>query len=447
MAFSEIPPPPTTYPGEDLPELRTRPPGPQSRTWSLRMQHRSAPMGPAPKRAARLAGGSIVMASAQGSNVLDVDGNRYVDLAAGFGALLVGHSHPNVLRAIELQSQRLLQALGDLYPADAKIGLLERLCEIAPIADGQAILGQSGADALSAALKTAALYTGRSGVIAFSGAYHGLSYGPLALCGLRPSYRTPFSEQLNPAVRFAPYPDATPEASQASLNAVETLLKKEPIGAIVVEPILGRGGIVVPPPDFLPELQRRAHAAGALLIADEIWTGLGRAGSWTICGELGLEPDLICFGKGLGGGLPISGCVGRREIMQTWQRTEEVVHTSTFAGAPLACASALSTLDLLSRKHLIERARQLGQSFLEKLQNLRAPQLKAVRGRGLMIGIELPQAGQAAVLQQRLLEQGYIVSTGGGERDVIVLTPPLTIREALLDHFLASLETTLGDWS
>ncbi len=235
MGFSEIPPPPEKNPGNDMPVLRVRPPGPQSRTWLTRLRRASAPMGPRPVPElaavkADVAKGAIVFSTGLGSNIIDVDGNRYVDLAQGFGAQLLGHRHKNILRVLELQSARLFQAMGDVYPSDAKIGLMERLMELYP-APAKGILGQSGADAVSAALKTAALFTGRPGVVAFQGAYHGLSYGPLAACGLRESYQRPFAAQLNPHVAFAPFPGAAGEASR-SLERVRELLRQGSFGAI-----------------------------------------------------------------------------------------------------------------------------------------------------------------------------------------------------------------------
>src|SRR3954469_20149287 len=258
MSFSEIPPPLEVVPGQDEPKISSRPPGPASRSWLVRHAHRAAPMGPKPAHAPgdlRSSPGGIVYASAKGSNVIDVDANRYVDLAAGFGAMLVGHSHPSVLRMLEFQSKRLLMALGDVYPADAKIALLERLAALHPDPNAKVILGQSGADAVTAALKSALLFTGKPGVLAFGGAYHGLSHAPLAACGLRESYRAPFAAQLNPHVAFVDYPSAATDLDRVLERVRAALLNSSaPIGAILVEPILGRGGVLVPPPQFLPEL-------------------------------------------------------------------------------------------------------------------------------------------------------------------------------------------------
>src|SRR5258706_2060452 len=195
-------------------------------------------------------------------------------------------------------------ALGDLYPSDAKIALTERLSELYPAKGARVMLGQSGSDAVSAALKTAKLATGKPGVVAFDGSYHGLEYGPLAVCGLRKSWREAFADQLNAHVAFAIYPRSARDLDE-SLSQVKAALEAGDVGAVLVEPILGRGGCVVPPPDFLTELRGLTRRAGALLIADEIWTGLGLAGHVLHTTAAGVLPDLVCLGKGLGGGLPL----------------------------------------------------------------------------------------------------------------------------------------------
>lgn len=419
-------------PVTDLPPLIVvPPPGPTSRSWLVRHAHVAAPMGPAlPAGPPR----GIVYATARGSNVTDVDGNRYVDLAGGFGALLLGHLHKQVQRVMALQAERLLHALGDLYPADAKIALLERLTRLYPEPGARGILAQSGSDALSAALKTAKLATGKSGVLAFAGAYHGLGYGPLAACGLRESYRAPFAAELNPHVVFAPYP-AGPEQLGPCLDECRSALASGGFGAVLVEPVLGRGGVVPPPPDFLRELAGLAREAGALLIADEVWTGLGRAGSQLASVAAGVVPDLVCLGKGLGGGLPMSAVIGSAQVMSSWRRDAEVVHTATFAGAPLACSTAIATLDMLAKQQLAERSARVGALYLSALRERLAgvPHVRDVRGQGLMLGIDLGERpGSASQAMRLLLEQGYIVSTGGGKREVLVLTPPLNIAEDVL---------------
>ena len=450
MGLSELPPPVEVTPGFDLPHISVPPPGPQSRTWLTRYARRQAPMGPRSAPSATVVAstappGRIVLSQGKGCNVIDVDANRYVDFAAGFGSLLLGHNHPAIARALELQTTRLMQALGDVYPSDAKIGLLEKLASLHPDPHAQVILGQSGADAVTAAMKSAVLATGRSSILAFRGSYHGLSYGPLAVSDLRESYRSPFAEHLARDVRFAPYPGTKEEAAR-SLQICKEQLADGRVGAVIVEPILGRGGVVVPPAGFLAELAQLVHEAGGLVIADEIWSGLGRAGRWLASGEEpGFEPDLICLGKGLGGGLPISACIGSRDVMQNWSRAAEVVHTSTFSGAPLACTAALATLDVLGRGGLIETARRSGDVWIETLrEQLRNTPVTEVRGRGWMIGLDVGALpGGAGALQKALLERGFITTTGGGARDVLVLTPPLVITSDLLMAFEDSLSLSI----
>jgi 4-aminobutyrate aminotransferase/(S)-3-amino-2-methylpropionate transaminase len=423
-----------------------------SLSWSARLERAESPaFGARREKRAEVAGSTmapVVYASGSGSNVVDVDGNRYVDLAAGFGALLLGHGSPRVARAVALQADRLWMALGDLYPSDAKVALTEKVAELYPAAGARVMLGQSGSDAVAAALKTAKLATGRPGVVAFEGSYHGLGYGPLAACGLKSSWREAFADQLNPHVSFAPYPVSTGDLD-ASLSRVKRALDGGEIGAVLVEPILGRGGVVVPPPAFLAELRSLTTRSGALLVADEIWTGLGRSGSWLASVESrdadgrSPVPDIICLGKGLGGGLPISACVGADEVMQAWRRdpSKEVVHTATFFGAPLACAAALATLEVLRAERLDERAHDVGERARRALAVSLAsvPGAGEVRGSGLMIGVALGNEATALAVQRSLLAAGYIVTLGGLSGEVLVLTPPLTIAERLLEGFTTTL--------
>jgi len=221
----------------------------ESERWAQRALSVNAPMGPGRGELPP----SLVYERGFGSNVFDVDGNRYVDLAAGFGALLLGHCHPELTEVIVAQAGKLTQALGDVFPSSEKILLQEALTRHLGSKFQHVILGQSGADAITAALKTAQLATGKPGVIAFSGAYHGLSYAPLALCNLRENYRRPFAEQLNPHVRVIDYPSRDEEAARA-LERASIILSEGDVGAVVIEPILGRGGCIVPPPGFLAAL-------------------------------------------------------------------------------------------------------------------------------------------------------------------------------------------------
>lgn len=431
--------------GDELPRVAVRPPGPRSRQWLARAAAATAPMGPPEpaKPIPELITTGIVYARGVGANVIDVDGNRFVDLAGGFGALLLGHSHQAVVSAVRRQSEQLLHALGDLHPSDCKVLLSEALAGLIPTHGARTILGQSGADAITAALKSASLCSGRPGWVACGASYHGLGYAPLALCGLRSGYVAPFRAQLNPHAQRVAYPSVTGE--ERSLNELERALRSGTIGAVVIEPILGRGGIIPVAPGALSRVRELTREHGALLIVDEIWTGLGRSGEWLYSGAECCDADIVCFGKGLGGGLPISACVGKPDVMQHWQQPEEVVHTSTFAGAPLACATALATLEALRQEGLVRRSAILGTRWLASLRSRLAgmPAVKEIRGRGMMVGIELNLgAGGAVAAMSAMLDRGFIVTTGGGKREVVVLTPPLTIAEPLLEAFIAE----LADW-
>ncbi|HEU4409331.1 MAG TPA: aminotransferase class III-fold pyridoxal phosphate-dependent enzyme [Polyangiaceae bacterium] len=431
------------------PQMVVRPPGPASRAWAQRASAVESPAFDARREARQQASGAeqgpIVYAEARGVNVLDVDGNCYVDLTAGFGAQLLGHGAEGPARALQAQAGRLWQALGDVYPADVKVALLERLAALYPEPGARVLLGQSGADAITAAMKTALLATGRPGVVAFEGSYHGLSYAPLAASGLRASYREPFREQLSGRVRFVPFPRWGGGDAEESLEAVKAALAPGDVGLVLVEPVLGRGGCVPAPKGFLAELVGVARAAGALTAFDEIWTGLGRSGAWLLGPAEGALPDLVCLGKGLGGGLPLSACVGRNGVMAAWAKGPgEVVHTATFHGAPLACATALAVLDEIEAGKLVERSARVGAWLRSWVERCQLPGVRDVRGRGLMVGVELAGAAEALAVSRALLAEGYIVLTGGTRGETLTLTPPLVIDEPLLVGFVEALGRALG---
>ncbi|PIE05644.1 MAG: aspartate aminotransferase family protein [Sorangium cellulosum] len=452
MPLSELPPPVGTTPnatiGQEAPLIRIPPPGPMSRSWANRHDRVACPsvFSSSSDPQAGDASRPIVYASAIGANVFDVDGNRYVDLAAGFGSILLGHNAEFPARSMEMQCQRTWTGLGDVYPADAKIAMLERVTSLYPEGKARALLCQSGSDAVTAAIKTAVLHTQRPGIIAFNGAYHGMGYAALAACGYRDTFRIPFSQQLNQHISFAPYPHQ-PADLEASLTAVRQALEKGNVAGIIVEPVLGRGGCIDPPPDFLPALSRLAFDAGATLIADEIWTGLGRSGALLACSRVGVVPDIICLGKGLGGGLPISACVARDAVMQAWAKHPGVLHTSTFQGNALACSTGVATIDTLRVQKLCERAAHVGDAFRTWLNCELKPLPAFIRttGAGLMVGVELESGSIAARARHSLLQQGYIVLTGGSEGQSLTLTPPLTIHEDLLKGFVDVLAAVLRE--
>jgi 4-aminobutyrate aminotransferase-like enzyme len=436
--------------GQSLPDVRVKPPGPRSREVGARLAAVESPAVDARRQSRERESGDdlapIVYASAEGANVVDVDGNRYVDLAAGFGALLLGHGSPAARGALQALESRLWLALGDVFGSAEKLALCERLVKLYPEPGARVMLGASGADAVTAALKTAALAAGKPGVIAFEGGYHGLSHGPLAACGLRPSFREPFAAQLNAHVTFASYPRDEPSLA-LSLAAVKRALARGDVGCVLVEPVLGRGGCVVPPPGFLRSLRRACDESGAFLVADEIWTGLGRSGAWLASLAEGVVPDVVCLGKGLGGGLAVSACLGSARAMAPWgAHGGSTIHTATHFGNPLGCAVALATLDAIEQGGLCERARTVGARWMARLREAtKAGRVAGVDGRGLMVGVRVEGgAGRALAVTRGLLERGFIVLTGGVQGDVLTLTPPLDIDEALLEAFDDALATTLA---
>jgi 4-aminobutyrate aminotransferase-like enzyme len=412
--------------GTRSPALRTEIPGPRSRALAERLarveSRNVTSLDPVP----------IFWARAVGANLWDVDDNRFVDLTAAFGVANVGHAHPEVVAAITRQAGSLLHGMGDVHPPEVKVELLEQLVALYPRATAdsepvaaRALLSSSGSDAVETALKTALLATGRAGILAFEGAYHGLSIGALD-CTWRADFRDPFRARIAGSTRFARYGDLEDVRRIADESG-------DGIGAVLVEPVQGRGGERVPPKGFLAGLRRICDARGWLLIADEIYTGFGRTGRTFACQHEGVVPDLLCVGKGLASGMPISACLGRREVFDAWPRSSgEALHTQTFLGHPASCAAALASLEIMQRDHLPERSRRLGERALESLGKglERCEVVSDVRGLGLMIGIECTTQEIALDTTHRLLEAGYVVLPSGDDGRVISLTPPLTIGEA-----------------
>ncbi|MEW6303217.1 MAG: aspartate aminotransferase family protein [Verrucomicrobiota bacterium] len=401
----------------------------------------------------------IVWARAQGVHVWDADGRKYLDLTAAFGVAAAGHANPRVVKAGQRQMAALLHAMGDVHPHELKARLARELSRITferwtagrkRSLAGKTIFCNSGFEAVEAALKTAALATGKPGVIAFEGAYHGLGYGALNATH-RGYFRAPFRNQLRQFARFVPYPTRTAQLGEVE-NSIRRLLKQRRIGAVLVEPVQGRGGINVPPRAFLARLRRVCDEFGALLILDEIYTGLGRTGKWFACEHSGIVPDIICLGKALTGGFPLSACVGRAELMDAaWPKSPgEALHTSTFLGHPVGCAMALAQIAEIESRELPERAAALGTILSNELADMKPPQgiELAARGLGLMAGLELRRDGRPATretlaLVKALLRAGYIVLPEGEHGNVVGFTPPLTITAAQLRAAVRAIDRLL----
>jgi 4-aminobutyrate aminotransferase-like enzyme len=409
----------------------------------------------------------IVWASARGSHVIDPDGNRYVDLTGGFGAAFVGHANPRVVRAVERTARKLLHALGDAAPHAERALLSSELAARAPISDAVVHFASSGAEAIDLALKTAHLATGRHGVLAFDGGFHGTSMGALRVTS-RPAFRAPFEEALTPATLRVPYADcyrcpyrlrypgcglACLDAAMTEVDAWNGDLAKPRIGALVVEPIQGREGVIVPPAGWLERLGREARARRILVIADEILTGGGRTGRWWA--GRALAPDFVTVGKGITGGMPLAAVVGRRTLMEVWNAPGEARHTTTFLAHPPSVAATRAALAEIARRDLPARARAIGSRLRAGLRRIarRHHAIGDVRGIGALWGIDLvegrdplrPDASAAKRAAAALATRGYLALAGGRWGNVISLTPPVTIPDRQLDGFLAAFDEALAE--
>jgi 4-aminobutyrate aminotransferase-like enzyme len=336
--------------------------------------------------------------------------------------------------------------MGDVHPTQVRTRLLARLAQLAPGALSKTYLSTSGADAVEFALKTALLVTGKPRVIAYHGAYHGLSLGALEVAGID-KFRAPFAPLVVERATFLPYPGADTTADCA-LRAVRTGLAHDPdAGAIVVEPIQGRGGVIVPPDGFLRALRDLCYARGVLLILDEIYTGFGRTGTMFACERDDVVPDLLCIGKALGGGVPISATIGTARVMDAWPVSAgEALHTSTFLGNPLACAAALANIEELARLDVLGRVRSREPMLAERLRRLRAlASVRDVRGRGFLWAVEFHHAATANRVVVRGLAKGLILLQSGPTGTSITIAPPLTIADAQLGRALDLFEATVRE--
>jgi len=410
----------------DGPALATSVPGPRSRALAARLarvESRNVTcLVPEPP---------IFWERASGANVWDVDGNRFVDLTGAFGVANVGHAHPLVVEAIAVQSRDLLHGMGDVHPPRVKVELLEALAVLYPGGvEARGVLLSSGSDAVETALKTAQLASGRAGVVAFEGGYHGLAFGALDATW-RDDFRAPFDARLAHACAHATYGDASDverAASSLASRDIET-------GAVIVEPVQGRGGERVPSRGFLRALRALCDERGWLLIVDEIYTGFGRTGRIFACEHEDVVPDLLCIGKGMSSGMPIAACLGRASIMDAWPASAgEALHTQTFLGHPASCAAALASLRALREDGLVERSVAVGARALAHAhERLRACRnVVDVRGLGLMIGIECASGERALRACNEALARGFIFLPSGPGGRVVSITPPLCIDEAIL---------------
>ena len=442
--------------------VRVPPPGPASLALLERLLAAEAPAAHDLGRGAR----PPVWTRATGSLVWDADDNRYLDFSSGFGAAAIGHAHPRVAAAVAAQAARLAHGFGDVHPHDVRVALAERLKAIAPFPDARVLFAQSGAEAVELALKTAHLATGKPGVLAFIAGYPGQSWGALEVSGFE-RFRAPF-EGASPAAlhtraRFAPYGRCSrcdlaltyPACGLACVREAGRILESAEkrvggVGAILVEPILGRGGDHVPPPEWLPGIAEIARRSGALLVADEIYTGLGRTGARWASVDAGVVPDMVCTGKALGGGHPLAAVLVRAAHGDAWQAAApwsgETLHAATFYAHPVACAAALAALDEIEEEDLVERCASLGVRLHEGLAQLALAypdQVREVRGKGLLAGLVLATPELVLAVTREALAEGLIVLPGAYEGDMIALSPAWTIDEGQLAWGLSVLDHVL----
>ncbi|HEX4954931.1 MAG TPA: aminotransferase class III-fold pyridoxal phosphate-dependent enzyme [Thermoanaerobaculia bacterium] len=405
--------------GAAVPHLTTELPGPRARA----LIEAEAPfVSPSLARVYPL-----VPERAAGLVIEDVDGNRFLDFNAGIAVNATGHGHPQVLAAIESQARRLVHYCSTDFHVPVYGELARRLAELAPFEGAKVFLANSGTEAVEAAVKLARWASRRPNVIAFFGAFHGRTLGSLALTASKARQRAGFGV-LAPGVFHAPYAHQGELTGAAYLEQVlfTHLMEPSDVAAVVVEPIQGEGGYVVPPAGWLPELAELCRRHGILLVADEVQSGVGRTGKMWAVEHEGVVPDMIVTGKGLASGMPLAALVARGELM-TWGPGR---HGSTFGGNPVACAAALATLDLVERE-LAANAARVGEHLLGRLSELasREPRLLEVRGRGLMIGLELPSHDLAEAVERACFERGLLVLTCG--QRAIRLAPPLVVS---IDH-------------
>src|SRR4029077_20357253 len=376
----------------DVPRILGPLPGPRSAAW-LERDHRV--MSPSYTRVYPL-----VVRRARGAMIEDMDRNRFLDFTAGIAVTNVGHSHPQVVAAIQSQSRRLIHMSGTDFYYAPQVRLAERLATLAPGTDAKRVFfTNSGAEAIEAALKLARRHTGRNRALSFLGAFHGRTYGAMSLSGSKPMQRRGFSP-LVPDIHHVRYGDL-----ESVRGLLRTICPPEELAAIFVEPIQGEGGYIVPPPEFLPGLRRLCDEHGVLLVFDEVQSEMGRTGAMLDSEPWGVAGDIVCLAKGIANGLPLGAIVARASVMD-WPIGS---HASTFGGNPVACAAALATLDLVETRYRANADRR-GRGLRAGLSAMahRYTMIKDVRGLGLMIGVEIQHQGNPAPgFRDEIVEQAF----------------------------------------
>jgi 4-aminobutyrate aminotransferase len=400
----------------------------------------------------------FVMSHGRGTEAWDVDGNRFLDFMAGIAVCSTGHAHPAVVRAVQEAAGKFLHISSD-YWHENMVGLAERLARLAPVGEpAMSFLCQSGTEAVEAALKLARYVSGRQRFIAFLGSFHGRTMGSLALTSSKYTQQKGFAPTM-PGVTHVPYPNpyrplfAGGDQGQATLDYIRMLfdrnLPASEVAAIVVEPIQGEGGYLVPPDGFLAGLRALCDEHGILLMCDEVQSGIGRTGRMFACEHWGVRPDIVTSAKGLGSGLPIGAVIAKKRVMEQWKRG---AHGNTYGGNPITCAAAIATLDLVANEFMANAART-GEYFMYRLRELQRdfPCIGEVRGKGLMIGMELIENDAARTpartlcdrLVTRAFHNGLLLLTCGVS--TVRFMPPLSVSVAEIDEGIGLLRGSLAE--
>lgn len=401
----------------------------------------------------------IVIERGLGNQVADLEGKGYLDWASGLGALNIGHNHPRVMERVARQLSLFVHT-GGVYHNETTVAAAELLTSITPPGLDRLFFSNSGAEAVEGAIKLARYVSGRQGIIAFGGAFHGRTLGAISLTSSNARYRERYHPLL-PSVYHTPYPFCfrcqfgcrSVGCSLACLGYLNEMLRRyitpRDIAAIIIEPILGEGGYVPAPARFLDGLRRLCDEHGILLIFDEVQSGMGRCGEWFAAQAYGITPDILTVAKGIASGFPLSAVVARGDLMKQWPSW---AHGTTFGGNPVSCAASIATIETIRDDGLLARCRELGKRLVASLQGMqqRYPVIGDVRGMGLMIGVELvqPDGTPAGAACERLLaeclQMGLIVINCGPERNIVRLIPSLTTTDTELEKGLEIFERAVG---
>ncbi|MFZ0431789.1 MAG: aspartate aminotransferase family protein [Candidatus Acidiferrales bacterium] len=397
----------------------------------------------------------VVVERALGAVVTGADGREYVDCFAGISVVNAGHNHPAVVAAARAQMEKLVHCCSYVYYSQPTADLAEKMAQITPGRLKKSFFANSGAEAIEGALKLARLYTGKHEIIALQGSFHGRTWGALSVTGN--SGRKKRGGPYAPGIAFAPAPypyrsrAATGEECARSLEEIIRFATAGDVAAFLAEPVMGEGGIIVPPPDYFLEIKKVLDRHKILFVADEVQSGFGRTGAMFAIEHFGVEPDILVTAKGIADGFPLGAFTTRDEIAAAFQPGD---HLSTFGGNPVCCAAALANIDVLEQEELPAKARETGKYAVERLRAMqeRYPLIGDVRGLGLMIGVELvtdakltPAAAQAEAMREGCLKRGVLIGVGGVYGNVVRFQPPLVISKTQIDTALRAFEESLAE--